>query len=154
MKTSSQRGRGSVATDHRGLAWTVLGLWAVTEATGAKMLSGFVGRGGLHDEQLATTYPAGLVANGTLGTAAGALWALFMVTRIRALAWAAFGQFGVTIAAGTALAVPWHLAKRRGRPSRRAGGPEALRYPRAVEAGHAVLAWTTAALAGFVARRS
>lgn len=150
----SQRRADTVATHDRALAWTVMGLWAATEASGAKMLHTFVRRGGMHDESLATTYPAGLVANLTLGTAAGALWGLFVGTRVRTLAWAAFGQFGATIAVGTALAVPWHLAERAGRPSRRAGGPEALRYSRAVEASHAVLAWTTGALAGVVASRS
>jgi hypothetical protein len=137
----------------RRLAWTVLALWVVTEATGVKMLHTFIHRGGMHDEHVDTTYPAGLVANATLGSAASALWVLFLGTRRRSLAWAAVAQFGAAIAAGTALAIPWHLAERTGRPSRRAGGPEALRYSRAVEAGHAVSAWATAVLAGVVARR-
>ncbi len=138
-------------TGRRRLAWIVLGLWVATEATGAHMVRKFIRGGGLHDENLETTYPAGLVANGTLGTAAGGLWVLYLRTRIRTLAWAAFGQFAAAIAAGTALAVPWHLAKRTGRPSRRSGGPEALRYHLVVEVAHAVLAWTTAILAGIVA---
>lgn len=133
------------------LGWTVLVLWGVTEATGVKMLHTFIHRGGMHDEHLDTTYPAGLVANLSLGSAASAPWALFLCTRKRSLAWAAVAQFGAAIVAGTALAVPWHLAERAGRPSRRAGGPEALRYSRAVEAGHAVSAWATAVLAGVVA---
>ncbi len=135
----------------RRLAWIVCGLWVATEATGAHMLRKFVRGGGLHDENHDTTYPAGLVANGTLGTAAGVLWVLYLRTQIRTLARAAFGQFAAAIAAGTALAVPWHLAKRTGRPSRRAGGPEALRYHLVVEIAHAVLAWTTTILAGIVA---
>lgn len=138
----------------RRLAWTVLLLWGATEASGGKMLHTFIRHGGMHDEHLDTTYPAGLVANLTLGSAASVLWALFLSTRSRSLAWAAVAQFGAAIAAGTALAVPWHLAERAGRPSRRAGGPEALRYSRVVEAGHAVLAWATAVLAGVVAWRS
>ena len=141
-------------TSGRGLPWIVLGLWVGTEATGLHMLRKFVRGGGFHDETLETTYPAGLVANGTLGSAASILWVLFLRTRIRALAVAAFGQFTAAIVAGTALAVPWHLAKRSGRPSRRAGGPEALRYHIVVEAAHAVLAWATAILSGIVALRS
>jgi hypothetical protein len=139
---------------NRPLSWTVLLLWGVSEATGAKMLHTFVQRGGMHDERLDTTYPAGLVANLTLGSAASTLWVMFLATRIRSLAWAAVAQFGAAIAAGTALAVPWHLAERAGRPSRRAGGPEALRYSRVVEASHALTAWATALLAGMVAWRS
>lgn len=135
----------------RRLSWIVLGLWIASDATGAHMARKFVRGGGLHDENLETTYPAGLVANATLGTAASVLWVLFLRTRIRALARAASGQFAAAIAAGTALAVPWHLAKRTGRPSRRAGGPEALRYHLVVEVAHAVLAWATAILSGIVA---
>lgn len=138
----------------RRLPWVVLGLWLGTEATGLHMLRTFVRGGGFHDESLETTYPAALVANLTLGSAASILWALFLRTRARSLAFAAFGQFAAAIAAGTALAIPWHLAKRTGRPSRRAGGPEALRYHMVVEVAHAVLAWATAILSGVVARRA
>lgn len=138
----------------RRLPWVVLGLWVATEATGAHMLRKFVRGGGFHDENLETTYPAALVANATLGSAASVLWLLFLRTRIRTLGLAAFGQFAAAIAAGSALAVPWHLAKRTGRPSRRAGGPEALRYHVGVEAAHGVLAWATAILCGVVALRS
>ena len=118
------------------------------------MLRTFIRRGGMHDQHLDTSYPAGLVANLTLGSAASAHWVLFLGTRKTSLAWAAVGQFGAAIVAGTALAVPWHLAERAGRPSRRAGGPEALRYSRVVEAAHAGLAWATAVGAGVVAWRS
>ncbi len=135
----------------RRLTWIVLGLWVASEATGAHMVRKFIRGGGMHDQHLETTYPAGLVANASLGTAAGFLWVMHLRTRVRALAWAAFGQFAAAIAAGTALAVPWHLAKRTGRPSRRAGGSEALRYHLIVEVAHGVLAWATAILSGFVA---
>jgi hypothetical protein len=138
----------------RGLPWLVLGLWLGTEATGAHMLRTFVRGGGFHDQDLDTTYPAALVANASLGSAAGVLWLLFLRTRVRTLALAAFAQLTAAIAAGTALAVPWHLAKRAGRPSRRAGGPEALRYHLVVEVAHALLAWATAILSGIVALRS
>jgi hypothetical protein len=141
-------------TRGRRLPWIVLGLWMGTEATGVHMLLTFVRGGGFHDERLDTTYPAGLVANLTLGSAASVLWMLFLRTRVRTLALAAFGQFSAAIAAGTALAVPWHLAKRTGRPSRRAGGPEALRYHIVVEVAHAILAWATAVLSAIVALRS
>ncbi len=149
----ARRGPGGQAGSRR-LAWTVLALWGATEVTGGKMLHTFIRRGGMHDGHLDTTYPAGLVANMSLGSAAITHWLLFLGTRRRSLAWAAVAQLGAAIVAGTALAVPWHLAERAGRPSRRAGGPEALRYSRVVEAGHAVMAWATALLAGVVAWRS
>ncbi len=157
MKTPSVSGGGGLKTPSvseigwRRLAWVALGLWGATEATGAHMVRKFIRGGGMHDQHLETTYPAGLVANASLGTAAGALWLLYLRARVRTLAWAAFGQFAAAIAAGTALAVPWHLAKQTGRPSRRAGGPEALRYHLVVEVAHGVLAWATAILSGIVA---
>lgn len=147
------RVRAQAETSGRRLPWVVLGLWAGTEVTGLHMLRKFVRGGGFHDESLDTTYPAGLVANLTLGSAAGILWVLFLRTRVRTLALAASGQFAAAICAGTALAVPWHFAKRTGRPSRRAGGPEALRYHIVVEVAHAVLAWATAIVSGIVALR-
>jgi hypothetical protein len=139
---------------NRRLAWALLIQWGITEATGVKMLRPFVRRGGMRDGDLETSYPAGLVANLTLGSGASILWSLFLATRQRSLAWAAVAQFGVAIGAGTALAVPWHLAERAGRPAGRAGGPEALRYSRAVEAGHAFAAWSTAVLAAIAAGRA
>jgi hypothetical protein len=138
----------------RSLPWVVLALWTATEATGLKMLTSFARGGGFHDETVAPSYPAALVANGTLGTAGISLWALFLATRHRALAWAACGQLTTAIAIGTALAVPWHRARRAGRPTPRGGGRAAFRYLGGVEAGHAIAAWGTALLAATAAARA
>lgn len=138
----------------RSASRAVLVLWAATEATGARMLITFVRRGGLHDRTVASSYPATLVANGSLGTAAISLWALFLATGIRALAWTACGQLVVVNAIGTALAVPWHRAEHAGEPRPRAGGRPAFLYRGRLEAAHAALAWSTAVLAAIAAARS
>lgn len=133
------------------MQWAVLALWVATEATGAWMLTTFVQRGGLHDETIATSYLVTLIANFSLGSAAIVLWALFLITGVEVLAWAAFAQFVAVTAIGTVLALPWHRAHRTGRPTPRAGGAPAWGYRRIVEAGHGLLAWMTTLLVAVVA---
>jgi hypothetical protein len=133
------------------MRWAVLALWVATETVGATMLRMFLRRGGLHDENLATSYPATLFANFSLGTASIIPWIMFLITGVGVLAWAAFAQFIAVILIGTILALPWHRAQRAGHPTPRGGGKPAFAYPRLVEAGHGLLAWSTAALAVVVA---
>ncbi|NJC71042.1 hypothetical protein HC031_15160 [Planosporangium thailandense] len=133
------------------MPWAVLALWLATEVTGARMLAMFVRRDGLHDEGVASGYLVTLIANFTLGTASGIPWALHLATGVRILAWAAAVQLLFTTLIGTVLAVPWHRAHRRGRPTPEAGGPPAWTYPRLAESGHGLLAWATTALAFTVA---
>lgn len=133
------------------MKWAVLALWVATEVTGARMLTTFVRRGGPHDETIATSYLVTLIANFSLGSAAIALWTLFLITGVGVLAWAAFAQFVAVTMIGTVLALPWHRAHRMGGPTPRAGGAPAWGYRRIVEAGHGLLAWTTMLLALVVA---
>lgn len=152
MRTRHLLGTRRSRTVREALPWAVLALWTATEATGLRMLTTFVRRGGLHDETVAPSYPATLFANGSLGTAALALWGMYLGTRVRALAWVACGQFLAVNAIGSALALPWHRAEHAGEPTPRAGGSPAFGYRHGWEAAHAALAWSTAALAVVAAR--
>lgn len=136
------------------MRWIVLVLWIGTEASGSIMLKGFIKRGGLTDETLDPHYPATLFANFSLGSASVIPIVASLVTGGRALAWAAFAQLGAVVGIGTVLALPWHRARRRGRPTPLAGGEPAFRYNGIVEAGHGTLAWLTAISAGVAALRA
>jgi hypothetical protein len=133
------------------MPWVVLGLWIATEATGAQMLAGFVHRGGFSDEGVGGGYLVTLIGNFALGTASLVPWALYLATGEVALAWAGSVQLFLTTVIGTVLALPWHRAHRRGRPTPEAGGAPAWPYQRWVEAGHGALAWGTTTLAVVVA---
>lgn len=136
------------------MRWVVLAFWVATETTGAVMLRGFIKRGGLTDETLDPHYPATLFANFSLGSASVIPIVGFLTTRVRALAWASFVQLAAVVGIGTVLALPWHRARRRGRPTPLGGGEPAFRYNGFVEAGHGTLAWLTAISAGIAAIRT
>ena len=135
------------------MRWVVLGLWITTELSGSVMLRGFIKRGGLTDEEFDPHYPATLFANFSLGSASVIPLVAFLVTRIRSLAWATFAQLATVVGIGTVLALPWHRARRRGRPTPLGGGKPAFHYSGVVEAGHGTLAWIMAISAGVMAIR-
>ena len=136
------------------MRWIVLALWISTEASGSIMLRGFIKRGGLADETLDPHYPATLFANFSLGSASVIPITAYLITGVRSLAWASFAQLTTVVGIGTVLALPWHRARRRGRPTPLGGGEPAFRYNGVVEASHGTLAWLTAISAGITAIRA